>query len=248
MQSDKRIKLFRFIEKSILIFVFLLIIFATGLILVGGFSDDWLYIVFGTETALLLSLFFLRGKIDKIQANALAQASYAHSDDFDSLYDSSPVAYFTIDPTGKIVGYNGAAVKILQGQTDMMKDLNFFSLINSDEEDSDASLLVGKIKAGITSKDTEVVIKTLTNEMVWVALSVFKHRNESIISMVDITEQKQIDTAKSEFVALATHQLRTPIAAIRWNAELLERNLRDTKTEDQDRYLTKIERNVVADD
>ena len=62
-------------------------------------------------------------------------------------------------------------------------------------------------------------------------MSVYNYeiKDQRLVSLVDITQEKLVDTAKSEFVALATHQLRTPISAIRWNLELLQKNMKETK-------------------
>jgi PAS domain S-box-containing protein len=39
----------------------------------------------------------------------------------------------------------------------------------------------------------------------------------------DISREMDIDRAKSEFVSLASHQLRTPLTVIRWSAEMIHR-------------------------
>lgn len=56
----------------------------------------------------------------------------------------------------------------------------------------------------------------------------------------DVTEEREIDKAKSEFVSLASHQLRTPLSTIKWYTEMLVAGEAGKLTDEQQKYLDEI--------
>lgn len=65
----------------------------------------------------------------------------------------------------------------------------------------------------------------------------------ALVVFQDITEERHLDYLKSEFISLASHQLRTPLSAIRWYAELLSDSAQ-VFSDDQKQYVAEIDHAV----
>lgn len=56
----------------------------------------------------------------------------------------------------------------------------------------------------------------------------------------DVTEERRLDYMKSEFISLASHQLRTPLSSISWYLELLRTDDAEVLTETQKAYVAEM--------
>jgi PAS domain S-box-containing protein len=175
-----------------------------------------------------------------------ADALQASQIEFAYLFEHSPVPYVKVRRDGAITKANLAAVRLLATQTDAVRTLNLYQLFDQAGTD-EWQMIRSKVLQGVAIRDVESVLQTVGGHERWVRLSVFVSGvsdEEALVTLVDITQQKKVDQAKSEFVALASHQLRTPIAAISWNAELLTHGDTSGFSEKQLRYGEKIVANA----
>ncbi|MES2966975.1 MAG: PAS domain-containing sensor histidine kinase [Patescibacteria group bacterium] len=232
--------------RNIFILVVFTIIFASltamGTVFLIPYSLIWQTAIFFFLLLLYLGLY---GSPDEeLKKNHEGQI-HASRELYATLYKQSPVPYLTLDEKGKVTTCNQAALRLLQTNSETIFGSTIIDRL-SNPDDNVLSVTLGKLQANVSFFDTEFEITTYTDEKRWVSVSLFVNEtfNQRLVSLVDMTHRKQIDTAKTEFVALATHQLRTPIAAIRWNVELLERSLRTVTNDKQKNYLDKITRNV----
>ncbi len=162
---------------------------------------------------------------------------------FSEVYKSSPVPYLLIEVDGQITSANFSTFRLFNTTKEEIVGKNIFSLI-SGENEQHISLFAAKLKQGLSVNDEEVRITRLDGAERWVLLSLFSFRDASgaqkgLLTLVDMTKQKEIDRAKTEFVSLASHQLRTPIAAMKWNLELLLAKFGTQVSEEAKVYVSK---------
>ncbi len=165
---------------------------------------------------------------------------------FATLYDQSPVPYVTLNNSDAITICNQAAGHLFKTNVEALVGEKLDDYITHEDNDK-LSVLLGTLRAGSGMQQTEAKLIATDGEEIWVNISIFHSARlgQRLVSLIDINTHKIVDKAKSEFVSLATHQLRTPITAIKWNLDLLTRSMAQSVDEKQIDYLNKANRNVV---
>lgn len=151
-------------------------------------------------------------------------------EEFKKLYDNAPVPYIMLGRNAEIYEPNKATLRFFGVVPKEIEGKNLFSYIGGENKDQ-AEIFFQYYKAGSSIDRKELQMVTKSGEVRSVLLSVFKmegsgstfeqNKNNGLAMVFDITEQKLLDKAKTEFVSLASHQLRAPLATTKWYTEML---------------------------
>jgi PAS domain S-box-containing protein len=165
---------------------------------------------------------------------------------FRKLYDNAPVPYIMLGENAKIHEPNKAALRFFGVVLEEIEDKNLFSYISGDYKDQ-AGIFFEYYKTGVAIDRKEVDMITKAGAIKSVLLSVFKMKNlessskDAGLAMIfDITEQKLLDKAKTEFLSLASHQLRSPLATTKWYTEMLTSGDLGELNPKQKEYISKL--------
>lgn len=174
----------------------------------------------------------------------LANSPFFSKDVYEQLYKNSPVPYFVLDHEGHVKSSNQAASKMIGLSHSKIVGINIFSWLQYPKLEQLESLIERYDKSLMIS-DEVVQVKSQNNSEIWSQLSLFTYVNPAgdkagLLTLVDITKQKKAESAKSEFISLASHQLRTPISGIKWSAELLLVDSPELLTDRQRRYIDRL--------
>ncbi|HMB65314.1 MAG TPA: ATP-binding protein, partial [Patescibacteria group bacterium] len=157
---------------------------------------------------------------------------------------------FVIDKDYKITIFNDVAAKISGYSAKEAigeKYDQILKFVDEKEEKDKKEFIKTPIKKGdVEDMGRDTVLITKNGHRIPVADSAapLKDKDGNILGCVvvfrDVTKERQIDKAKTEFVSLASHQLRTPLSSINWYAEMLLDGDAGKLNEEQMQFLKEI--------
>jgi len=149
----------------------------------------------------------------------------------DAILESIADAVVACDKDGIIVVFNRVAEEItgISAREAIGNHHNkIVTLIDEDTGKPSGDCISKAVLSNKTVKINEhtlLIAKDGSKIPVVYAASPIKEAKGNIIGCVvvfhDVTKERQVDKAKTEFVSLASHQLRTPLSTINWYAEML---------------------------
>ena len=142
-----------------------------------------------------------------------------------SLINSMADGVIATDEAGKIVLYNGAALNVLDVNTELKnKKLDDVAkVIDKNNQAVDVSNLITQTKTQNTNRDLRLSypdgsFSNLYISIAPVQLGFGKEGNKGFVVLLrDITREKSLEEERDEFISVISHELRTPIAIAEGN-------------------------------
>jgi PAS domain S-box-containing protein len=149
----------------------------------------------------------------------------------EALLESIGEGMIATDASNKIIIANKQAEELLGYKVQEMLGRPYFDIVLPVDETGKPVPIKDRpmtlaVKSGQSSASSQYqyLRKDKTSFSVAITASPIEIKGKQIGVIVvfrDISKEKQVDKAKTEFVSLASHQLRTPLSAIGWYVEML---------------------------
>ncbi len=159
--------------------------------------------------------------VDVTGQRKAAEQLKSSEETFRTAMDYAPIGMALGDPDGRWIKVNKALCDLLGYEQDELLTRDFQSITHADDLEADLGYLRKLLADDIKTYQLEKRFYHKSGQIVWVLLSVSLLRtangkpNYLIKQVQDITERKEMERMKSEFISMVSHELRTPLTSIR---------------------------------
>ena len=146
---------------------------------------------------------------------------------FRAAMEAASIGMALVKPDGRFMKVNDALCTLLGYQESELLANDFQSITHEEDLERDVGLLRRALAGQLTSYRTEKRYYHQSGRVIWALLSVSVVRDvngnpDYFVSQIqDITEQREAERIKSEFISVVSHELRTPLTSIRGSLGLI---------------------------
>ena len=190
---------------------------------------------FTSEDEEILALFASQAATAIVNARTYRAEQRARAD-LEALIETSPVGVAVLDPvTGSVLSFNREARRIVgalltPGQApEQLFDAMTCRLADGRELALDPLTLIRELKSAATMRGEEIVLSSADGRSVTVLINATPIRSDDgevqsvVVTMQDLADLQELDRLRAEFLAMVSHELRAPLAAIKGSAATLLR-------------------------
>jgi PAS domain S-box-containing protein len=190
----------------------------------------------------------LQGKTEELErANEVVKQEKVK---YEALLTSIGDGMIAVNQDGQIMVMNPQAGKMLGRNISWALGRFFTEVVSLEQNEKEEPLALGDrpmvqtLVQGVHVKTVSYIFRADGTKFPASVTSAPIFLEERLIGAIvvfrDITHEKEVDKSKTEFVSLASHQLRTPLSAIRWYSEMLNSEKLGPLNEQQKSYMQEI--------
>jgi len=143
-----------------------------------------------------------------------------------AIVSSSNDAIIGLDLSGKIESWNAAA-EAIYGYKESDVIGKAIDVILPTKQQEDHKMMISKIRTGTGVKDIETVHVNRDKNIIPISVTLSPIKDEkgktvgASATCRDITERKKVEQMKDDFISFVSHQLKAPIATLKWTLEMI---------------------------
>ena len=166
---------------------------------------------------------------------------------FQQLFDSSLIGVFVSDFGGTFLDANDAFLDILGYSREELQagKIQRDALTPAEYRSLSQNMVKALQETGSSgTSEKEYLHKSGKRIPVLVAVTRIEQTETCIGFVLDISERKELDKRKDEFISMASHELKTPVTSLKGFLNLLQRRLKTQEDEKALHYLTRMDAQV----
>jgi PAS domain S-box-containing protein len=179
-----------------------------------------------------------------IEKARLHDAVEAQRNQLAQIFDSTSDGILLVTPEGPIAAANQRAGELLGSAPELLVGQDLAAALGVDVGAVEHGETARALRAALTGPDRveegDLELTPSARVLHWTAGTTRDATGATVgltLTLQDVTREREMSRLKSDFVSFATHQLRTPLAGIKWLLELAQ----------QDDTLAEETRDLVAD-